>query len=124
MDTLLHAGLSNALMAAALALPAAAVAPFGRPPAPGPAPARPVLFELPTPPLIPIPVLWPDGEAEGRAAAEARPVPRAGAAPLAGDLLGVALADAAEAAHEPAPAEAAEGPAPDRAVPNSGLRWR
>jgi beta-lactamase regulating signal transducer with metallopeptidase domain len=132
MDTLLHAGLSNALMAAALALPAAAVTRFGRRPALAHALWLLVLLKLLTPPLIPIPILWPDGEAEAgvrAAAARPGPPPGAGAAPLAGDLLGVALPggaappDAAEP-DEPLPEEAAEGPAPDRAAPNPGPQGR
>ena len=62
MDTLLHAGLSNALMAAVLALPAAAVARLGRRPALAHALWLLVLLKLITPPLIPIPILWPGGE--------------------------------------------------------------
>src|SRR5437762_2238687 len=125
MDTLLHAGLSNVLMAAALALPAAAVARLGRRPALAHALWLLVLLKLLTPPLIPVPILWPVGESEAgdQIAADTRPGPPAGAAgPLAGDLLGVALTGVAEAPGEPAPAPAAGEPAPHRAAAAS--RWR
>jgi beta-lactamase regulating signal transducer with metallopeptidase domain len=104
MDTLLHAGLSNVLMAAALALPAAAVTRLGRRPALAHALWLLVLLKLLTPPLIPVPILWPGGEtaAEEQAAADPLPGPPADdAAPLAGDLLGVALPGAAEAPRAP-----------------------
>jgi beta-lactamase regulating signal transducer with metallopeptidase domain len=127
MDTLLHAGLSNVLMAAVLALPAAAVARLGRRPALAHALWLLVLLKLLTPPLIPIPVLWPGGatEAGDQIAADARPGPPVGAAgPLAGDMLGVALPGVAEAPGEPAPAPAAGAPAPDRAVAAAAAPWR
>src|SRR4051812_38404526 len=104
MDTLLHAGLSNALMAAVLALPAAAVARLGRRPALAHALWLLVLLKLLTPPLIPIPVFWPGGEPEAgeQVAAGPRPGPPPGAAgPLAGDLLGVALPGEPDAPGQP-----------------------
>jgi beta-lactamase regulating signal transducer with metallopeptidase domain len=125
MDTLLHAGLSNVLMAAVLALPAAAVARLGRRPALAHALWLLVLLKLLTPPLIPVPILGPGGEPEAgdQIAADTRPGPPAGAAgPLAGDLLGVALPAVAEAPGELAPALAIGEPAPDCAAADS--RWR
>ncbi len=62
MDTLLQAALSNAALACVLALPAAAVARLGRWPALAHALWLLVLLKLITPPLIAIPIAWPQSE--------------------------------------------------------------
>ena len=73
MDTLLHVGLSNAVLATALALPAAAASRLRRP-----ALAHGlwllVLLKLLTPPLWRVPVPWPAAVAEPAGAAPAPPV--------------------------------------------------
>src|SRR5438874_1563645 len=73
MDTLLEAGLSNAVAAAVLALVAAGVARLGRRPALTHSLWLLVLLKLVTPPIIPLALPWPADEqraapelAEGR----------------------------------------------------------
>src|SRR3954469_14172856 len=59
MDTLLYAGLGNAVAATALALVVAAVAHFCRRPALVHSLWLLVLLKLLTPPLLPVPLPWP-----------------------------------------------------------------
>ncbi len=61
MNTLLEIGLSNAVMASLLALPAAAVSTWGRRPALAHVLWLLVLIKLITPPLFSVPIPWPAG---------------------------------------------------------------
>jgi beta-lactamase regulating signal transducer with metallopeptidase domain len=108
VDTLLHVGLSNALTATLLALPVALIARVGRRPALTHALWILVLLKLVTPPLVALPLPWPDP-----LAADAQEVvpPRVdvGAAPLPQPqdlppfLEEPGAGDAAEEAHEGLP---------------------
>src|SRR6516225_11506259 len=64
MGTLLEIGLSNAIMAVVLAVPAAAVGLIWRRPALAHCLWLLVLFKLVTPPLWPVHIPWPDSRAE------------------------------------------------------------
>src|SRR5689334_15508108 len=65
MDTLLHVGLGNAILASALAVVAAAVAHLARRPALAHSLWLLVLLKLVTPPLVRVPLPWPAAPAVG-----------------------------------------------------------
>jgi beta-lactamase regulating signal transducer with metallopeptidase domain len=100
VDALLHLGLSNALTAAALAVPVALLARVGRRPALTHALWLLVLLKLVTPPLLSVPLPWSDplAAAPQTAAAPAPPAPELAPPP--------ARFDQAPADAEPLPGEA------------------
>src|SRR4051794_22887480 len=101
MDTLLHLGVSNALLAGLLALVAALVARFARRPALAHGLWLLVLLKLLTPPLLPVPIPLPSCGTESPVQEPAEPNL------LARDLVTSAPLPIAPTGLEPTPAEGA-----------------
>ncbi len=130
MDTILQTGLSNALVASALALVAVLVGYFYRRPALVHGLWLLVLLKLVTPPLVPIQIAWP-AQVEPRPAANAPPAIEPSDTPLSADVVGdtpqefdaapriVVLADPEPEQPEPSPE-----PPPAVAAPPAPFPWQ